>query len=100
MDNFHLCSGQSHLLQPHRGGGCKQKKAEEEGRAGVERRAARVTDGCGSASSVPQRDGDPRNSGLEYEAPDSRHVLPRRGDALGEHRGQDGNCISRSPYTP
>lgn len=41
------------------------------------------------------------NSGLADEAPDSRHVLSRRRGALGEHReGRDGNCISRSLYTP
>lgn len=100
MDNFHLCSGQSHLLPLYRRGSFKQKETEDEGRAGVERRAVRVTDGCGSASSVPQRDRDLRNSGLEDEAPDSRHVLSHCRDALGEQRGQDGNCTSRSPYTP
>lgn len=100
MDNFHLCSGQSHLLLPHRRSWKLQPRGDRT-RAG----------GCGKEGSARDRwmwqrlisataRRDLRNAGLEDEAPDSRHVLSRRRDALGEHRGQDGKCISRSAYTP
>lgn len=104
MGVFHLRSGPSHLLPPLRRGSREQKRGGtgDEGRTGVDRRAARVTDGCRSASSAPQRDGGTRAApGLEDEAPDRRRVASGRGDALGERGRRDGSRAGgRSLYAP